>query len=325
MGGSQSITVAIIGATSHIAKGLIYHFCKNSSCTPYLFARSVKQVKAFLESIGCVNSTVSVSELTNFTTGKYDIIINCIGIGQPERLDKNTSLLFRLGETYDNAILDYLETHPDTLYINMSSGAVYGADFLNPASEETNAYVNVNHMAQKDFYMITKIYSEAKHRALHKFNIVDIRVFAYFSRFINLKAGYFITDVISSVKNGTTLLTGAGSMVRDYVHPHDLFSFIERCLKIRCINSAFDLYSLKPATKFEILDFFRETYGLDYVVDDTLDFPTATGNKKNYYSLSRRAEAIGYYPMFTSLDGIIEESRMLLGDVFTCRRDPKRT
>lgn len=321
MEGSQSTTVAVVGATSHIAKGLIYHFCKNSSYTLYLFARSPKQVRAFLKTIACADSAVSVSGLANFTAGKYDIIINCIGIGQPKRLDEDTSLLFRLTETYDNAILDYLEAHSDTLYINMSSGAVYGTDFLNPVSEETNACIDVNSLVQKDFYMITKIYSEAKHRALPGFNIVDIRIFAYFSRFINLESGYFITDIISCVKKGATFITGTGAMVRDYIHPHDLFSFVERCLKIHRINSAFDLYSLKPATKFEILDFFKGTYGLDYAIDDTLDFPTATGNKKDYYSLSRKAETIGYYPRFTSLDGIIEESRILLGDVFTGRRD----
>lgn len=325
MGNSQSTSVAVVGATSHIAKGLIYHFCKNSSYTLYLFARSPKQVRAFLKTIACADSAVSVSGLSDFTAGKYDIIINCIGIGQPKRLGEDTSILFRLTETYDNAILDYLEAHPDTVYINMSSGAVYGTDFLNPVSEETNACIGVNSLVQKDFYMITKIYSEAKHRALPAFNIVDIRIFAYFSRFINLESGYFITDVISCVKKGATFVTGAGSMARDYIHPYDLFSFVERCLKIHRINSAFDLYSLKPATKFEILDFFKGTYGLDYVIDDTLDFATATGNKKDYYSLSRRAEAIGYSPEFTSLDGIIEESRMIFGDMFTGHRGAQRT
>jgi hypothetical protein len=39
----------------------------------------------------------------------------------------------------------------------------------------------------------------------------------------------------------------------------------------------------------------------------------ATGNKAHYYSLNTRAADFGYQPELTSLEGVLQESAMILG------------
>lgn len=45
--------IAILGATSHIAKGLIYNFNKEEANELFLFARSIDRLQGFLKSIEC--------------------------------------------------------------------------------------------------------------------------------------------------------------------------------------------------------------------------------------------------------------------------------
>jgi len=74
----------------------------------------------------------------------------------------------------------------------------------------------------------------------------------------------------------------------------------------------FDVYSLKPATKFAILDYFSREYELEYAVREGVNILTATGSKNNYYSVNKRAENIGYIPKLTSMDCIIQETKAIL-------------
>lgn len=303
--------VAIVGATSHIAKGLIYNYARTRTHDLVLFARSVERVKAFMASIA--HETIyPVRLLDDFFKGDYDVIINCIGIGQPARLKSAAAAIFRLTETYDNMVLDYLEKHPDAMYINFSSGAVYGKDFTVPASDETPAIINVNHLGPEDFYMIAKTNSEAKHRAYSSFNIVDLRVFAYFSRFIDLDSHYFVTELISCIKSGREFITTQDDMTRDFIHPEDLFSLVGKCIEKEKLNDVFDVYSRKPVTKFEILEFFKKEYKLQYVIKEDVKIITATGSKTNYYSNNRSAEQINFQPIHTALESIVQESKILL-------------
>jgi nucleoside-diphosphate-sugar epimerase len=142
-------------------------------------------------------------------------------------------------------------------------------------------------------------------------NIVDLRIFGYFSRFIDLNAQYFMSEVISCVKDGKVLVTGEENMIRDYVHPSDLMSLIEKYIVVQPLNDVFDVYSLKPVMKFEILEYFAKQYGLKYSIKDDMQISAATGIKDYYYSDYKKAEQIGYSPQFTSMDSIIEESRLI--------------
>jgi len=303
--------IAILGATSHIAKGLIFHFTRHGQSELVLFARSHDKVADFLQSIDARN-IAEVHALDEFNEGTYDVIINCIGIGQPVKLKAQPALIFGLTELYDNLIIDYLLHHPDKLYINFSSGAAYGSDRSQPASDSTSSLLDINHLTPENYYTIAKINSEAKHRSHALLNICDLRVFAYFSRFIDLDSQYFLTDIISCIKANKVFVTSPQNMIRDYVHPDDLFSLVLKCIERSTGNDVYDVFSLNPVDKFEILSFFRNNFGLKYSVEENMSIASATGNKDSYFSLSRKAHTIGYYPRFTSIESIKEEAAAVL-------------
>ncbi|MBT3878778.1 MAG: NAD(P)-dependent oxidoreductase [Candidatus Scalindua sp.] len=303
--------IVILGATSHIAKGLICNFNRLRKDELYLFARSVDSLKAFVDSAQC-EGKVYLKEFGEFNDVDYDIIINCIGINSSVNIKDKLPFFFRLTETFDNLILDYQENHPDTLYINLSSGAAYGTDFSKPAYGSTCSKWDINNISESDYYGIAKLNSEAKHRALQNLNIVDLRIFGYFSRFANLDSKFLLTEIISCIKEGREFVTGSDNITRDYIHPKDLHSLIEKCIEKHKVNDVFDAYSLKPVTKFEILEYFSKGHGLKYIVEDDVKKSAITGAKNDYYSNNKKAGQIGYIPEFDSIDCIMQESKYIL-------------
>ncbi|MCL5072369.1 MAG: NAD-dependent epimerase/dehydratase family protein, partial [Actinobacteria bacterium] len=261
------------------------------------------------------NERIERINLNDFAEEEYDAIINCIGIGNPKNLKDIESDIFTLTEYYDNFILSYLKDNNDCLYLNFSSGAAYGMDFSIPAENKKCYEIDINNIGNKDNYGIAKLYSEAKHRSSSNLNIVDLRVFAFFSRFIDLDSKYFITELINCIKTGKKFLTNSNNIVRDYVHPDDLFNLINICINIRKINDVFDVYSQRPITKFEILDYFVKKYNLRYTIDPGLLDMDKEDIKENYYSSFKKAENIGYIPKHTSMDSIADEAAEILKSI----------
>ena len=307
--------IAILGATGHIAKNLIYYFKKSSTYNLYLFARSNEKLNSFLKIINYKQKLKKIT-LNSFNDEKYDAIINCIGVGDPKKLKDSGAEIINLTEYYDNFILDYLKNNKSCIYINLSSGAAYGTDFSIPANNKKYCEININNICDKDIYGIVKLYSEVKHRSWKDLNIVDLRVFAFFSRFINLRSKYLINELISCINTSKEFLTDNNNIVRDYIHPNDLFNLIKICIDIGKINDAFDVYSLKPVTKFGIIDFFARNYGLKYKIESGISGESVTGIKNNYYSVNRKAEKIGYIPRYSSKDCIADETREILKNTY---------
>ena len=303
--------IAVLGATGHIAKSLIYLWIHARKKQLYLFVRSPERIRSFLESIG-YNESVNIRSFKEFPDGRYDVIVNCVGIGDPAKVKDAGISILRLTEDFDNMVMDYLDNHPKAMYINFSSGAVYGTDLASPVNESTRAVVDVNHITIQDFYRIAKMNSETKHRALRNRSIVDLRIFSYFTRFVDLVSQFFMSEVVSCTQQGKELLTSPHDIVRDYVHPHDLQSLIEECIALPFLNDVFDVFSLKPTTKFEILEYFKKEYGLKYKIKKGTHALNATGFKNVYYSTNRKAQKVGYNPQFTSFETIIEESKAIL-------------
>ena len=90
---------------------------------------------------------------------------------------------------------------------------------------------------------------------------------------------------------------------------------INICINIRKINDVFDVYSLKPITKFEILDYFTEKYKLRYTVEPGLLDMDKADIKENYYSSFKKAENIGYIPKYTSMNSIASEATEILKSI----------
>lgn len=304
-------TIAILGATGHIAKGLTTQFLRTGMGNLVLYARSPERVREFLSTCDG-SSRAEVRELLDFPAGNHDVLINCIGVGRPSKLLAEGESIFRITETHDNLIIDYLRKYPRSLYLNMSSGAVYGTDFATPAGDKTTASIDINHLAPDDWYGIAKLHAEAKHRALPDLRIIDLRIFAYFSRFIDLQARFLLTDAINCIREKRVLDTGPENIVRDYLHPEDLYGLVMSCIESGPGNDVFDACSKQPIAKFQALDFMARQYGLRYKIIEYVKPLTVTGLKMNYYSTSTRSSSIGYAPRYTSLDCIRIETDALL-------------
>lgn len=310
----QKTRIAIMGATSHIAKGLISNFLRDEQVSLHLFARNSAPVHAFLRDTAPEggNAPVVCEGYEGFGQNSYDAVINCVGLGTVSKEPHIYTSFFMVTEDFDNLIISYLTGSPDTLCINFSSGAVYGRDFSEPAHEDTSHKICVNALTRDDFFSIAKLNSEAKHRAFENLNIIDIRVFSYFSRFVDLTGRYFITELLDSIIHNKVFHTSDVNIVRDYIHPHDLYALVRYCLKLKKANMALDAYSLQPVEKTEILEFFSSQYNLKYVIDKTSDYKNVTGHKNIYYSLDRKARELGYEPGFSSMDTIRQEASYIL-------------
>lgn len=306
--------IAILGSTSHIAKGLINNFPQSEEFVLHLYSRSPEKVLSFLKSLGkCAGEGCVVHEgYADFLKHQCAAVINCVGVGTLKGKGAYSDY-FTVTEEYDNLVIGFLRNvSPGTLYISLSSGAVYGGEFLTAADGSTVHEIPVNHIAPEDYYAIARLNAEAKHRSLNDFNIVDLRIFSYFSRFADLNEGYFITEIIDCIVKNKVFMTDAASIVRDYVHPLDLFTMIKLCIQAGRINDVFDVCSLKPVEKNEILVYFASEYGLRYEVQDALSGPSPTGRKTSYYSSYDKAGVIGHKPTFTSMDTIAQESKYII-------------
>jgi nucleoside-diphosphate-sugar epimerase len=309
------MNIAIMGATSHIAKGLIEKFLRNGVHHLYLFSRSSGNVQQFLDAIGRSggeNHTVC-SDYQAFSTLSYDVIINCIGVETRNKHNCDFTRYFSVTEEFDNLAISYLmNRNSNALYISFSSGAVYGKGFSKPADEFSMNCLPVNQIVPEDYYAIVRINAESKHRAHPNLRIIDLRIFSYFSRYINLSDGYFITDVMESIRNNTLLVTDSTNIVRDYLHPEDLFAMIVTCIHAGRINRALDVNSSRPVSKQEILEYFQSEYGLKYESRHFSQNASATGAKNNYYSTCNRASQIGYTPSYSSMESLKHEAKWIL-------------
>lgn len=307
---NTKLKVAILGATSHIAKGLIFHFKDDESIELHCYARDLEKVKSFSRLINYKNPILkSFHELND---DHLDAVINCIGITYTSALNSLNENVFELTEIFDNIVLNYIRQNPETTYINFSSGAVYGTSFNQPASLNTKTIIDVNNILSEDYYRIAKLNSEAKHRSLNDFNIIDLRIFGYYSRFIDLTKNYLMTDILSSIRENRTLKTRPTDIIRDYIHPKDLSKLVKACFEAKKINEALDVRSKYPVSKMEILNFFKQNYNLNFEIDENYVGYSATGEKLNYYSAINNSVIIKLKPDYSSIECIAVETEELL-------------
>ena len=295
--------IAILGSTGHVGKNLTYYFGKEKNYELFLFTRDDKNGTNI--SVECeLENNFSIQSYNEFNDSRYDVVINCVGLGDPAKIESSQGKILETTEKFDTMTLNYLEKFPDCKLINFSSGAVYGEEFDSPVKDST---LPKNPSKDISSYAIAKIKSEARHRKQNKLNIIDLRLFSFFSRWMDLESRFLISDIISSINQNKTLVTNESDFFRDYIHPKDLFSFLKKCIEKNTINNAFDLYSKKPIAKFELLESLQDKYGLQYEIRPNSGFSSPTGFKKNYFSQSKKAEVLGYKPKYSSLDTISEE------------------
>ncbi len=301
------MNIAILGASSQIAKDLTTSFARHTDYACTLFVRDRENMLEWVSALQSENNYALLSYPEFNSKDHYDVILNFVGIGDPAQAKQMGSAIFDVTYQYDSMALSYLQQYPNTKYIFLSSGAVYGGDFTQPASSQSVASVSVNHLNSSDWYGIAKLYAEARHRALSDLNIVDVRVFNYFSHTQNIKARFLITDLLRALKNNQTFITAPDNIVRDFMTPVDFFNLIEAIIKFKASNLVLDCYTKLPVDKWTLLEAIEQQFGLRYEISRSSSVINATGAKINYYSLNKVAKGIGYQPQKTSLEGVLDE------------------
>lgn len=304
--------IAILGATSQIAKDLMLSFSKQGTDELVLFARRPETVSQWLVSNGLSNK-YWVDDFTAFSSGEsFDAILNFVGVGNPAQTEAMGASIFDVTLKYDQMALNYLEHHPQCRYLFLSSGAAYGSGFEAPVDENTKATVAINHLQPQDWYAVAKLHAECRHRSLAHLPIIDIRVFNYFSHTQDISARFLITDIVRAIRDKTVLKTSAEYIVRDFIHPSDFYKLVVALLASPATNAVVDCYSKAPIDKPALLAAMQDNFGLRYEVIITNASVNATGNKPHYYSLNTKAADFGYQPSLTSLEGLLLEVKQAL-------------
>lgn len=302
--------IAILGATSQIAKDLILSFSVEADKRLHLFARRPDEVRQWLQSLGLA-ARYLVDDFTAFAQHEFDAVMNFVGVGNPAQAVAMGNTIFDVTLRFDELVLDYLQTHPNCRYLFLSSGAAYGSNFTEPANRDTPACIDLNHLKPQDWYGVAKLHAECRHRAHPDLAIIDIRVFNYFSHTQDMSARFLITDILRAIRDNRVLQTSSDFMVRDYLHPSDFYGLVTALLKAPAGNAAVDCYSLAPVDKPTLLATMQEKFGLRFEINQTASV-NATGSKPHYYSQNQRATEFGYQPTKTSLQGIVQEAMTLL-------------
>lgn len=299
--------LAILGATSQIAKDLVLSFAEQGSPEIVLYARRPEFVTQWLSRIGLAGR-YAVADFAAFGTDEsFDAVLNFVGVGDPAQATTMGAAIFDVTLKYDELALDYVRKHPDCRYIFLSSGAAYGASFDSPVDENTKAVIAINDLQPQDWYGVAKLHAECRHRAMAHLPIVDIRVFNYFSHTQDMEARFLITDIVRAIRDKTVLKTSTAYMVRDYLHPSDFCRLISAILAAPATNMVLDCYSKAPIDKISLLEQLEIKFGLQYEILQNTNDINATGIKPHYRSLSKRAKDFGYQPMLTSIDGVLHE------------------
>ena len=302
--------IAILGATSQIAKDLVLSFSTKKENELVLFGRNTEIVYQWLSSVG-LTGRYQVSDYAKFTVNEqFDAIINFVGSGNPAQTAAMGALILDVTLRYDEMVLNYLQHNQYCKYIFLSSGAVFGSNFDEPVDENTKALIPINNLQPQNWYAVSKLYAECRHRASPHLHIVDVRIFNYFSHTQDMSARFFITDIVRAIEIGETLITSADNIVRDFIGPKDFYQLVSLILVAPPINNVFDCYTQAPVDKMTLLLNMKEKFGLAYEVSVMPVGVNATGLKINYFSKNRRAGMFRYEPSMNSLESVLTEVRL---------------
>lgn len=301
--------IAFVGASSQIAKDLIRSFVQHGRTELLLYVRNLPATTLWLKETG-LDHACSVHAYDQYGELAHDAVINFVGVGDPRRAAEMGASIFDVTRAFDDMVLANLTKTPNRRYLFLSSGAVYGNNFMEPANDTTEAHIAINHIGPQDYYATAKLHAEVRHRANPHLAIIDLRVFNYFSRTQDIEARFLITDIVRAIRDGQVLKTTADRMVRDYLHPYDFYQLVTCILAAPPSNCAVDCFSLDTIDEQTLLGVMQQQFGLNFETPKSAD-PLAvntTGLKPNYYSLSRKAANFGYLPRFSSQACVLTET-----------------
>lgn len=306
--------LAVLGAGSQIARDFVLSiFAARRRCRLLLYTSDVKRIEAWWRTSGFIGDVV-IDGYDGYGQVAHDAVINFVGVGSPARASQMGSSILGITQRFDQLVMDQMIRAPSRRYIFISSGAVYGKVFDAPATDDSKSIFPLSSIGAEDWYGLSKFLAEVNHRSRADLPIIDLRVFNYFSRRQDLTSRFFLTDVVSAIVEKRSVTVSSQPIVRDFLCPEDFYQLVSCLLDAPPVNAALDCYSAAPVSKFALLDELRSRYGLDYVCRSEQDAAVvnATGDKANYFSLSRKAASFGYVPRYTSLAGVLAEVSAIL-------------
>lgn len=304
--------IAILGATSQIAKDLIESFAAQDQHDLVLYARRPKAVQKWLVRVNLAQR-YSVHDFEAFGVKEhFDAIMNFVGVGNPAQAAVMGASIFDVTLHYDELALSYIRQNTTCRYIFLSSGAAYGASFDAPVNAGSSATVPINNLQPQDWYGVAKLHAECRHRALAPLPIVDIRIFNYFSHTQDMDARFFITNILRAIRDKTVLKTSSELVVRDFINPQEFFRLVNAIFAAPATNAVVDAYSKAPIDKPTLLAAMQENFGLQYELSESVTSESATGKKTYYYSINMASEIFNYHPNIDSLECLLEEINIYL-------------
>lgn len=299
-------SIALLGGSGYIGRSLLYEILTSSrEMKVFVFSRDIKKMQSIIDDFGLIdNQRYFVCHIKDFSSGRYDYVINATGVGDPSILSKDPLSVFSVTEMVDSLVISYLILNKDVLYLNLSSGAVYGDIFDTPITEGQSTRLSLSFGDAYHCYSSAKIISEIKHRSHSDLWIVDLRVFAFFSRFFEKGSSFFLSELAFSVKKMTTFITDGSDFERDLINGAELYACILCVIDYGKSNNFFDVCSLKPFSKKDLLLDVSKRFEWNYVEEKEL-----LDNKKNfYYSKGGKASSVfGYSSKSTAKDIFFEE------------------
>jgi nucleoside-diphosphate-sugar epimerase len=307
--------IAILGAGSHLAKAFIEQLYLHHRATYnelYLFSRSPQTAEAWIEKTFGQDKPCFGYEA--FVFNRYDVIVNLVGVSDSAMLNQMGNEILTLTRQFDRMALAYLEVHPNCKYVFISSGAAYGDVFDEPASIQTQAKHPIHSVSPKQWYGLSKYLCEIEHRSLPHLQIIDLRVFGFFSRWINSSTSFFLAQVARALSNQELFHTDANDFKRDFCGPEDFTQCLMKICDQPFLNGALDLYSLAPISKLELLSSLEREFGLSYAIRNSNYLRSEAVEKSEYYSINRQAGSIGYVPHHTSEQVVLRTMGALLNE-----------
>ena len=273
-------------------------------------ARSSAKLKRFLSAIPG-GASVTIASLKDFPNGEYDAVVNCLGIGDPRHIRSSGAAILGMTEQFDSTAMGYLAFRPDTRLISISSGAAYGGDFDEPASESQLAVVQSRAPAYR---LLRNSQAGVRGATSGCVRIAHCRPAALRTLFPVHRFGVGVLHGgrISRYCRAHAPRGRPREYLSGLVGPEDLTALVVAVIEAPPANDVYDVYSLAPVEKFELLDALAARYGLSYVVGPQAIKSAATGVKSRYFSTNRRAASIGYAASQTSLQTILRETDALL-------------
>lgn len=299
--------VAILGATGYVGKSLAFEFLEEEEVELFLFSRSMEKLEDSFKSIKLLDRKRHfLYKITEFNDFNYDAVINCAGTSDSMIIQKDPQSFLMGVEQTDDMVIDHIKKNIQTFYINISSGAVSLPNIADASLLDLPLILKSEKLTAQQYYGYSKRVIEAKHRALTTLTIIDIRLFSFFSQFVDVSSRFLMSEIVCSLREGKVFETNDDDIVRDYVCPKDFKSLILLLLSKGHTNDAFDVGSLAPLSKFHLLNILHEKYGLVYKVRRT-EVAKVSLSSSIYSGHLKKAKKLGYSPEFDSISGILYE------------------